>query len=399
MKRIQPYLICFLFTLTILFIHRHRNSDSYLNDPDLKNTVAFHATIQHPAFAKRPLTTFLVKTVSTISSLSIGKSFVLVAFSFLFLSGILLFKLSERLNRNIRISTINIFVYNLCFSNLFAFFQPVYSYDEPVQFCLIFLSFIFYLDREWIFFIITFTLSIIARESSILLISGLFILFPTNKNNPSNELFQKALVLIIPIILYGMFLSVYIHLLNIVDTSKHDITNRFSHFYGNFRDKTYTIESLTSFVLITIIPIYLLVIQLWNKTEKATLHVKHIKAFVITLVINSLVVFSTTKAREVRLFVIPLFFIWPIFGDLFQNEIKLLSNPSNVIKTILRWPYFAYFVLLNSINYYFSFNIYKTTIGTGGENYFNYYLFISLLFISIHFILTVNNYQKSRINA
>ena len=333
MKQIQPYLICFLFTLSILFIHRHRNSDSYLNEPDLRNTIAFHATTTHPAFAKRPLTTFLVKTVSTISNLSIGISFVVVAFSLLFLNGILLFNVSEKLIKNYTFSTINCIVFYLCFSNLFAFFQPVYSYDEPVQFCLIFLSIIFFIDRKWIFFIITFTLSIIARESSFLLIPGLFILLSTDKHFSKRQLFQKTLVLIIPVILYGIWLYVYIHSLNIVDSSKNDFTNRFSHFLGNFRDKTYTIESLTSFVLITIIPIYLLVIQLWNKREKTTLHVKYINAFLITLVINSLVVFSTTKAREVRLFVIPLFFLWPIFGDLFQKELNLFLNTKIIKQT------------------------------------------------------------------
>ena len=102
-------------------------------------------------------------------------------------------------------------------------------------------------------------------------------------------------------------------------TNEEDIRNRLLHFKLNVGENIAATETIFSFFLILGLPIYFLVISIIKKSYSSLLEKKLFKSFLITVIINSVIVILTTKARESRLFVIPLFFLWPIFFNYLKN--------------------------------------------------------------------------------
>ncbi|MGS0524018.1 hypothetical protein ACU8V7_01325 [Zobellia nedashkovskayae] len=77
-------------------------------------------------------------------------------------------------------------------------------------------------------------------------------------------------------------------------------------------------------------------------------------AFLLTLIINTPLVFMTAFARESRLFALPLLFIWPMFMQLFGSDLKPLFVKKNIPRAFQKqensisvWsPYFGEFSIL-----------------------------------------------------
>ena len=405
MKNAGVILLSILITFATFSMHFGKRADSMINDKnsiisekDLVYTVELHKT--ETTFCKRPFTSFLIESTASAFGVTIGLAFILVNFFFLCLSGLLLFKLSEILGANKKYATINMVVYFLCFSNLYAFFPPVYTYDEPLQFCLIFLSLIFLFSEQKILFIITFTLSIIARESTVILIPALALFLLTTKEKTpfkffSLFFFKKLLVLIIPFLLYVIFISIYINVYNLQEATTQDLGLRFTGFEMNFESPVASSETIISMFVILGIPLYFIYFILKNRIVTES-QMKFINAFLLTVIINSVIVLLFTKAREVRLFAIPLFFIWPIFSTLFKEEIKTVCSISNYIQIFKRWKYLLFFLFFNFLNYMISFKLYKTTVG--GDDYFSEYLFV-LLFILIAHVFISDYKMKRKISS
>jgi hypothetical protein len=113
-------------------------------------------------------------------------------------------------------------------------------------------------------------------------------------------------------------------------------------------------------------------------------------AFIITLIINTVIVFLTTKAREARLFILPLFFLWPIFSDLFKSDLLLLRSWKDYKETFYNWRYTLLFMILLATNHIYSNVYYTLSIGYTSTNLFNEYLMLILLIASTHLCLSLN---------
>ncbi|MFI1744138.1 hypothetical protein [Thalassobellus sediminis] len=361
-----------------------------ISNEALSETVNLHKF--HPVFLRRKITTWCIEGLSNILNLEIGLSFVIVNFFFLFLSGVLIYFLSKQITQNSKFSLISMIAYFLCFSNLFAFFPPVYTYDEPLQFCFILSSLLLFFKNKYWWFIFLFSISLIIRESGVILLPGLFFVFIYNfkksitENLKSLEFLKKTSGILIPIVVY-LF---YVYIIMVDNDSKHDskqyFLQRFSYIKWNLQSFQFAIESICSMLLIYALPLYFLCYYYRNKKQVSVINSKLIKAFLITLIINTLIVFLNTKAREVRLFVIPLFYFWPIFGAFFLNDFKLLFNLSAYRSLLLNKTYVFYVVILNILTFIFSFVLYKPTSGPR-LGVFNLYLFISFSIIIAHFII------------
>ena len=185
------------------------------------------------------------------------------------------------------------------------------------------------------------------------------------------------MLLSIPVLFYSTFLILYSKTYEINNELKNDFTSRLQYLKHNFQNYKYTLETITSFYLISILPIYCIII---SKLKTSINTIKKIKiAFIITLLINSIIVLATTKSREARLFVLPLFFIWPTLSNIIYIEIKHLSNCKINLNT------FAIFSILSVLNFYISYYVYETTIGKKNENYFNEYLFCLNTILILHY--------------
>ena len=118
------------------------------------------------------------------------------------------------------------------------------------------------------------------------------------------------------------------------------------------------------------------------------------KSFFITLIINSVIVILTTKARESRLFIHPLFFLWPIFFNIIKEEICEVFKFSNYINLFKRWDYFILFGFLIFLNNLICYKMYTITDGDASQNYFNLYLFLTITIIIFHSLFTILNREK-----
>jgi hypothetical protein len=174
--------------------------------------------------------------------------------------------------------------------------------------------------------------------------------------------------------------------------SQSDLDSRFKAIELNFETSQAASESIISFFIILGLPLYFtyIVTRDYILTHQQR---KLINAFLLTVFINTLVVLFMTKAREVRLFAVPLFFLWPIFSSIFKQEIKLICSPNLYMKVFRNWKYLSFFILLNFLNYKISQNLYVNT--AGGDDWFTQYLFwlnfvlLSHLFLS-HYLRKKN---------
>ncbi|WP_341901039.1 hypothetical protein [Fluviicola taffensis] len=360
----------------------------------LTENVAFHKI--EPAFAKRPLTTLFIEALAYNTPLNIGEAFVAVNFGLLFFCGIALFYLARLILGNTRLSNFSMLFFFLSFTVLFSFFPTNYSYDEPLQYLLIFLSLAALIRKKWALFILGFSLSLIARESTILILPAIVLYFMEfeRKTLFHSESIRKILAVILPVVIYAIFLYLFISLSGIGEKSKNDLGGRFSHFLINFQNQEYAVESLLSFALAIGVQAYFLFSYLSNNpltiTEK-----KLIKAFLLTLIFNTIIVLSTTLAREIRLFALPLVFIWPIFGKVLLQELKILGSAKNYLKLVNNLLSVGTLILLWAFCFLIYRFIYTQTNGIR-KNHLDEYLLVVSALISLHFVMKMRlKYDKN----
>src|SRR5690606_25541898 len=225
----------------------------------------------------------------------------------------------------------NMVIYFLGFSILFAFFTPLFSYDEPLQYTMIFASLLAMYHRKWLLYTIFFTLALIARESTVFLMPALVLFFldPSKKSifPVTTEFTKKLGVILLPVVLYAVFLFLFIWKMNLWTGTSEEMTDRISCFASNFKDQKSTMESLSSIFLVLGLPLYFIMVTV-GRSEIDPAGKKYLNAFWLTFAINTPIVLLTTFARESRLFALPLFFLWPIFIQIFKRELRLLfSHP------------------------------------------------------------------------
>ncbi len=367
------------------------NVDSMLNENNdrlslvfLKSQIRYHQ--EFAPFARRPLTSMLIETTAQVFDIPLGKAFVWVNFFLLFLSGVLLYTLSRALYASQKQGLGNMVAYFLSFSVLFSFFPPVFSYDEPLQYCLILLALWAVVQRQWLLYVLFFTLSLITRETSVLLIPALFFFCPgiPNEKKPSHTHLKRYAVLFSPVLLYGLFIGYYLETNDLWGATQNEMSSRFGCFLENFENTKNTIESLTSLFLSLGPFLYLTYVLLKRKTV-ATFDKKWLHAFLLTVALNTPLVFLTSFARESRLFALPLFFLWPVFSQLFGRELRLVTHRVTYSQLAKNPRYILVFLGLTLFNYLFCFQVYKK-LGLGENNYFTAYLFVLVLLLSTHFV-------------
>jgi hypothetical protein len=405
MKGYLQYFISFLFVMLIYGIHMLPISDSMLNENNtelsnvfLASQIRYHQ--EFAPFARRPLTSLLIEGSSGIFGITLGESFVLVNLLLLFFSGLLIYKISLKLNATRGQSLFNQVSYFLTFSILFAFFPPVFSYDEPLQYCLIMLGMLALIREKWLYYIPLFLLATIARESTLFLMPGLAIIFSgfslKSKNMWNFGIKRKLLLLFAPMPLYVIYLGIFLWATGIWKETSEVAANRLSCYFQNFGTYASSVESIVSFFLVLGPGLYFLYMSNKPKIFSA-LEKKYVQAFLLALVINTPIVMVATLAREARLFALPLIFLWPLAGQLFGKELRPLIRPNLYLDCFRDWRYSMLLLLLSLISYAIAFRLYVPSFPSK-DNFFNEYLFVMLLIMSVHFVLRAF-LQKSAVTS
>jgi hypothetical protein len=313
-----------------------------------------------------------------------------VVFSFFYLANAML--------NNIKQSNASVVLFFLSFTVLFSFFQSIYSYDEPIQYCLVAISLLAILKKNWVIYILSFSIGLIVRESGVLLIPSIaFFLIPIDfkfKSLLSFENIKKGLIILLPVFIYMAYLYLFITMSDIAEESKSDLTDRFSHFIFNFHDKQHAFESIIPFFLaigLTTVLLY------WFQSSNELKHIEKqfIKSFLLCLILNSVIVFATTKAREARLFALPLVFLWPLLGKYLLSELKLYKNFSAYNKLFRNRISLLMLSFLTLTSAFIFIYVYNPTSNWRAENFQDEYMLLVMITVSFHFVFK-NHLKKDK---
>lgn len=405
--------LCLVSTLGIFALHYFfpsmLNLHTSMENPwDYKNNInhgfmqeVYEYHLQHPAFMRRPLTSYTIEGVHNLLGLSYANSFILVNFGFLFFCGIALFALVKSIKQNNTHALGSVFLFYTSFAVLFGFMIPVYAYDEPMQYLLIFLSLIFLVNKKWPAFATTFFLAVLARETSLLLIPGLLILLASKKHWHKDVIFLRTGF---SLLLIGV---VYLFVLHYVGSStdygglalEYMKNDRFSHYQYNFQSLAYGLESLVSFILAIGLPMFILLEYAGHFKLKKT-YQRWYLAFFATVFLNTILVLVSAKAQEARLFALPLIFAWPMLAKAVHALWKLCRKSIVSLKREWKFHYGRLLyvgklfetVTMLVLATLLSFWVYQPTNETTFAFGFQLYLFGIIVIILLYKLFT---YRKS----
>lgn len=356
----------FLYTLSFPSLingERYIGSSSKLLEPSYLHAF-FLSRIQFGEFARRPLTTWLIQSIEKLG-LSLEWSFLFVEYLGIFMSILLLFQLTIKLLESERYAYLSTFIYITSFWVLHGLFAEIYAYDEPWQYVAIFSSFLYLRIKRWLLFSLFFLIAMIARESTLLLLPGIYFFFVIDR-----PLFSKVNLIrtiqvgwIVPA--YGVFLYTLIQALNLATKSSSYMEDvRFKHLYYSFADTDIGIDTLTSFGLSVAVAATLLYARKTLPVIKNDM--PWIWAFVLNFGVNAFITFTLTMGRETRIFAQPVLLILPFLGYYLYEGLKRLERPFGLafhdLESFLKWIsilfFFSAFVFGISL---FSYELYWPT--------------------------------------
>lgn len=307
----------------------------------------FHRT--EPAFARRPFTTWIIEGLDGITGLGEAPAFIVAQFTLLFISGLLLFRLVRTLGRPQREALLAMVAYHLSFTVLNGWFPPIYCYDEPLQYSALFLALEACIRRRWAWFTISFTFALCVRESSLLLLPSFFLFFSDGAWRPrrwsTSSGFVGAAAFVLPVLFFALFLAIHMRYLGGRGSLRSDVAGRSGLFELNFADAPTTVETLVYFYLALGLPSAILLATDGTPGRSSGDEPPYRRAFLLAVLLNTVVVLFCTKAREARLFALPLVFVWPFLGGMLVNGKELLGIRS-MRSMLARWDHVAVFLLV-----------------------------------------------------
>lgn len=351
-----------------------------ISQPYLQAVVDFHK--EEPSFAARPLLTKSIDFMSETFSIKPGTSFIVInMFLFLFV-GFMISVIGKSMELTKKEVNFSLLLYFSSFTVLFAFFPPIYTYEDFLQYAFLFVFYYAIIKKRWLLMFTSFTLALITRESSILLLPGIGLVLMKNRLF-SIKFWPFFITMTISVVLFVVFYFSYIKQLNISSAAKNQFLNRFEPLYLNFQSFQFAIETITCFLLVFLVP--LILIKKVGIDHLSENQQKLIRIFFITLLINTLITVCSTKAREARIYALPLVFIWPFLG-VFLTKLKVPFKKLNRVEIVV-------IGLLVILSILYALATYLPTEGGNSQNLFNEYFFVLLLSIIFIQFFTVKKNQ------
>lgn len=323
----------------------------------LAEVVHYHQSEQ--AFARRPLTTWLVQALGALSGMSLAKSFVLLQLFLFWMGALALYALSATHRQGL----LNQTFFLLGFSVFFAWFPPIYTYDEPLQYLLLFGSLAAWRSQKLWLGMLMLAGALVARETSWLLWPAFFWLFGWGDMRLMG--FKRGSLAVLLVYTAWFFGSE--QLLGVSQDAGSEVLLRFTLLAQNF-DATHLSETCWMLFLVVGIPLQLSLLfpEAWPKRDR--------QAFWLALLLNTVVVLATARAREARLFALPLIFAWPwLAGTVKMLYAEVEQRAAAMAKSA--WIY----LLLLPMAYFLGKYTLTQTAANPAENWFNEYLFLYLI--------------------
>ena len=245
-------------------------------------------------FTRRPIVTTLMEWSSQGLSINLWWSFLLVQGILLTAAGYALGRLAEKLHGP-RTALLSVAVFFLSFTLLFSFITPNDSFDESAQYLFLFLTLWGIYERKSWACAPAFFFALLARESSLLLLPGLWLL-------DRGQWREKIGHYLWPLGAYALYFFT---------REAEGDPNRFFYWQKNFASPLLAFETFVSLGLALALPLLLLT---WPGVRPEASTRAWRRAFSLTLALNTPVVFVAAYARETRLLALPLIFLWPLTG-------------------------------------------------------------------------------------
>ncbi len=347
----------------------------------LVDCIEEHSGKGEPAFERRPLTTWSIEALERIG-VPPAAGFIIIGFTFFLLAGLLAHHLARSFGSTPKQALIAQLLFHASPTVLFAWFDPMYTYDEPIQYVALLISLIAVLRKQNALFIVAFTISLIARETSAILLPGFAYLlgYPRRKD---------IVMLMAPLVLFAAFLFFYLPYVHEELSTLADIITRYRFIAFNFRDAAMSSESLCYLVMTLVLPTFLF--HRFNQSKTCTEEDRRLmKAFWVTLLLNTLAVLIAAKAREARLFALPMILGWPLLGKALMAEIERLGGWVQLL-SFLRKPLLAIEFAAKAVIILLGVRmLFVLSTGIQQDNLFHEYLVAELLFILACMLASTN---------
>jgi hypothetical protein len=139
-------------------------------------------------------------------------------------------------------------------------------------------------------------------------------------------------------------------------------------------------ESLCFAFLAVGLPLFLLLRYARSRACSAQQR-RTLKAMLIALVINTSVVLVATKAREARLFVLPLVLVFPLLGVAWRSEWQHQGGLRRLLRVLRSWPYALGALFALGIIILVSDHVFVLSDGVPSENLFHEYFMLQSAFM------------------
>ncbi|MCB9183097.1 MAG: hypothetical protein H6591_04195 [Flavobacteriales bacterium] len=335
------------------------------------------------AFARRPLTTWSIDALTTIG-LPAKTAFILLGFGLFLLAGLLIHRIAEQLGAQPGEALIAQAAFHLSPTVLFAWFDPLYTYDEPIQYAALLVALLALLRGQHVIFSLSFTIALIARETSVLLLPGLVWLARDTRR-------RSWPAFVAPLLLFALFTYWIIERQGITDPTLADLGGRLGFITFNFGTLSMAGESLCYLTLALALPSFLLY-RHGRSDASSPADRAMIQAFWITLVLNTLVVLFAAKAREARLFALPMILGWPLLGKAIMDELRRAGGIGSIL-SFMRQPLLAIAFVVKAVVLSIAvYRFFSLSTGIEQDNLFHEYLIAELLLILV--CLYAGKYRK-----
>jgi hypothetical protein len=255
------------------------------------------------SFRRRPLTTWCVDALTTLG-LSPKIAFVSLGFGLFLVCGLLVRRIARLLSSTDQQADIAQAAFHLSPTVLCAWFEPMYTYDEPLQYVAFLIAFAAAWQGRVALASIAMAVSLIAHETSLFLLPA-FLAIPRLSRN------ARWILMLAPALLFALFLIIFLPTARLVEHSANDAVARLGTAAFNFSSWAMAGETLGYALIVLLVPVVLL----WRSAASASEDQRRLlRAFWIALIVNSLAVLVAAKAREARVFALPLLIAWPLLG-------------------------------------------------------------------------------------
>lgn len=340
------------------------------------------------SFRRRPLMTWCVDVLN-LAGLPIKTAFIALSLLLFLASGLLVHRLALAFGSTAKQALLAQAFFHVSPTVLFAWFDPMYTYDEPIQYAALLIAVLTMDNGRILLSIAALTIALIAHETS-LFIMPLFMVLLWHSSR------RMWITIASPVLLFVLFLLTYLPSQDLMRPTLEDGLHRFGTWAFNFSSPAMAAETVCYMAMTLLLPVFLL--TRLQRSDIADPHArKAIHAFWISLALNTLVVLLAAKAREARVLALPLIIVWPLLGMAFSNEWARLGGWTGLPSFMHRPASALVFALVIAIVFFAIRWGFVLSTGIPQDNPWHEYLQLEAMLV-IAFLFAKRGQQRSRLH-